>query len=258
MATRDTDTVIEAGHSIEVEGKLKHYDQSAINDPNWIILEDVMRKLRVTTARAVQYHADSPAKKKWQKKYAKINGRDRVFYSKSDVDDFIASRGPTETFEAKTGETSAEEGVTIPTKPEEIQAPSDEGRTLSQESLPPALIKAGEMSPEIGKFVDFHMKIVTENKDLKTQAHSAEKKLVFWKTSLFWLIGVSLLMTGALSFFAFTYWGRVGELTKTRDDLFNKTISLQDEIIQTKSSLMAKDSEIQQLRQTVNAQVIQQ
>ena len=165
-----------------------------------------------------------------------------------------SSRGPTETFETKTGETSAEEASAVPTKPEEVPTLSDEGERISQESLPPTLIKAGELSPEIGKFVDFHMKIVTENKDLKTQAHSAEKKLVFWKTSLFWLIGVSLLMTGALSFFAYTYWGRVGELTKTRDDLFNKTISLQDEIIQTKTSLIAKDNEIQQLRQTSNTQ----
>jgi hypothetical protein len=258
MANPDNNTVIEAGHSIEVEGKQKHYDQSAINDPNWIILEDVMRKLKVTTARAVQYHADSPAKKKWQKKYAKINGRDRVFYSKIDVDEFIASRGPMETFEAKTGESPAEDSPASPAKSDEVATPSDEEKNIPQENLPPALIRAGETSPEISKFVDFHMKIVTENKDLKTQAHSAEKNLVFWKTSLFWLIGVSLLTTVALGFFAFSYWGRVGELTKTRDDLFNKTISLQDEIIQTKSSLMAKDQEIQQLRQTVNAQVVQQ
>ena len=251
--------VIEAGHTIEIDGKDRQYDQTIINDSNWIILEEVMRMLKVTTARAVQYHADSPTKKRWRKKYAKINGRERVFYSRKDVAEFITSRGPIDTFESKAGETAAEpdqaQASSASGQPAEtLHASSDERPHVSQENLPAVLIKAGETSPEIAKFVDFHMKIVNENKDLKDKAHSAENKLVGWKTSLYWLVALTLLGGGALSWFATTNWSKVGELTRTKDELYTKTISLQDEVIKTRSDLMSKDTELQQLRQTVNGQ----
>ncbi len=260
MASPNDNTFIEAGHTIEVEGKERQYDQNIISDPNWIILDDVMRLLKVTTARAVQYHADSPTKKRWERKYAKITGRDRVFYSRKDVEDFITSRGPTATFEAKTGEPAAEppQATISATKTAEtIHHPSDEKHGVSQESLPPALIKAGEMSPEIAKFVDFHMKIVDENKDLKTQAHKAENQVVGWKTSLYWLVAVTVITVSGLSWFGFTNWNKVGELSRTKDELYTKTISLQEDVLKTKSALMSREAEIQRLRhpvETVNAQ----
>ncbi|MFH0754239.1 MAG: hypothetical protein V2A70_06715 [Candidatus Omnitrophota bacterium] len=249
MAEKQNNRVIEAGYMIENNGAERQVDQNVINDHNWIIVDEVMKMLKVKTIRSVQYYAKEG---KWLKKFAKINNKERIFYSRKNVEALIKSRGPKEVFEEKEGEDEILASETAKTEAS-VHKPTDEKHHVSQETLPVALIKAGEAYPEIAKFVDFHMKLANENTELKTETLNTKAKLVFWKTSMFWLIGVSLVTVICLALFGFDNWGRVGELTKTKDELFTKTLSLQDEVIKTRSELSSKQAEIEKLHRSVNA-----
>jgi chromosome segregation ATPase len=125
-------------------------------------------------------------------------------------------------------------------------------RTFESQEQFEAMLKT--VSPHIKEFVESHQKDRERLRELEDKKGIIEKNAAIWKTSLFWLVGVSMVAGGL-------WWSSHKELSNKLNEL-SKEISAQEqelsskdnELSQTKTSLIEKDTELKTIKDLYKVQ----
>ncbi len=174
----------------------------------------------------------------WSKKYASIRNRPALYLNKAEIAKYIkenprtthASFTKPESQEPQTAEETASKGL----------------RTFESKEQFEAMLKT--ISPHIKEFVESHQKDRERLRELEDKKSVMEKNAAIWKTSLFWLVGVSIIAGGI-------WWSSHKELSNKLNELSQKISSMDqelsskdNELSQTKTSLIEKDTELKTIK----------
>jgi len=208
-------------------------ENDIINNPEWVDIKAAAAMLvlgdRQTRNKAVDLN--------WSKKYASIRNRPALYLNKPEIEKYIKENPRTthasfikpESQEFQHAEETASKGL----------------QTIESKEQFEAMLKT--ISPHIKEFVESHQKDRERLRDLEDKKGVLEKSAAIWKTSLFWLIGVSIFAGGV-------GWSSHKELSSKLSELSNE-ISSKDqelsskdnELSQVKTSLTQKDTELRTL-----------
>ena len=225
-----------------------HYDSSVIGNPEWLTIPEAAKMLelgdRQTRNKCKEFS--------WEKRYAKVEGRPVAYLKKADVLAYCRQRGPF---------LSHEEGHVISENAGESAAhhTEDTGKPTPETGLKPyrntpeeftALIASLEnkLTPQITSFVETHKKVVEELAVVHEKNTISEKQVTFWRTSMFWLVGISVILVGGFGLLWFNVSQKAGELAKSNTELSSSLGTTQKELYETKLSVVEKENELLKLK----------
>lgn len=225
-----------------------HYDSSVINNPEWVTIPEAAKMLelgdRQTRNKCKEFS--------WEKRYAKVEGRPVAYLKKEDVVEYCRKRGPFLTPEE--GHVVSENaGGTEPIHTgEPLKETLEKGlkpyRPGSEDLSALLASLKTELTPQISSFVETHKKVVEELATVHEKNSVNERKVTFWRTSMFWLVGISIVLVGGLGWLWFTVSERAGELARSNSELSTTLGSTQKELFETKLSIAQKENEILKLK----------
>jgi len=209
-------------------------ENDIITNPEWVDIKTAAEMLllgdRQTRNKAVDLN--------WSKKYASIRNRPALYLNKAEIAKYVKENPRT---------THASFTKNAPQDQQSLEVvTSKEIRSFESQEQFEAMLKT--VSPHIKEFVESHQKDRERLRELEDKKAVIEKSAAVWKTSLFWLIGVSILAGGL-------WWSSHKELSNKLNELSNE-ISSKDqelsskdnELSQTKGSLLEKDTELKTIR----------
>jgi hypothetical protein len=223
MPDEEKTVLEEAGHTESNGDNDMHIDSSVLNNPLWIDVAEASKLLK----RGDRQTRNIAEKYKWEKRYAKIKGLPRLHYPRSTVQAYIKENGPIETMAAKPAapESSQEMG---------LQTTGDPG-------------PGQQMAIQLASFIEVHKTVVSQNEILQKRNTQIEKETTFWKTSLFWLLIVTVLGIGGVG----TSWFfSHKELISKLSDLSTRLTSKDNELLSTKTNLIQSQTELKTLKET--------
>ena len=209
-------------------------ENDIINNPEWVDIKIAAGMLvlgdRQTRNKAVDLN--------WSKKYASIRNRPALYLNKAEIAKYVKENPRTTHASFTKSEPQEQQSLEVST--------SKEIRTFESQDQFEAMLKT--VSPHIKEFVESHQKDRERLRELEDKKSVIEKSAAVWKTSLFWLVGVSILAGGL-------WWSNHKELSNKLNELSN-AISAKDqelsskdnELSQTKTSLIEKDTELKTIK----------
>jgi len=237
----------------------RKYDQSVIRNSNFLSNEQVMALNGWKATKSVE---NTAGKLNWEKTYAKIRGKDHVFYKREDVVAFIKSKGEDiielEKASQNSDATIGEKPTESPTKPQGASPESSPER--SPESIQNAdaddavqpLSLVNRNSDAFQKFMILHKETQdalksaqTEAKDAQAAIRVAEKEAskamvmaTMWRTLFGAIGGGAVVVICLISWFAWTNFTKAEQLGLERNSLQDRTVSLQDRAIKLQEQIM--------------------
>jgi hypothetical protein len=228
-----------------------HYDASVIGNPEWLTIPEAAKMLelgdRQTRNKCKEFS--------WEKRYAKVEGRPVAYLKKADVLAYTRERGPFLTpeeghvvSETAGGEVPSHTGEPLKETPEKGLKPYRAG---SDDITALLASLENKLSPQITTFVETHKKVVEELAVVHEKNSVNEQKVTFWRTSMFWLVGISIVLVGGLGWLWFTVSQKAGELAKSNTELSTSLGTTQKELYETKLSVVQKENELLKLKNGV-------
>jgi hypothetical protein len=226
-----------------------HYDSSVIGNPEWLTIPEAAKMLelgdRQTRNKCKEFS--------WEKRYAKVEGRPVAYLKRSDVLDYCKKRGPFLTPEEGhvVSETAGESGRshTEDTLKETLEKGLKPYRGGADELTALLASLKTELTPQISSFVETHKKVVEELAVVHEKNSANEQKVTFWRTSMFWMIGISMILVGGLGWLWFTISQQAGNLARTNSELSTTLGTTQKELFETKLTVAQKENELLLLKQ---------
>ena len=209
-------------------------ENDIINTPEWVDIKMAAGMLglgdRQTRNKAVDLN--------WSKKYASIRNRPALYLNKIEIAKYVKENPRTTHASFTKNEPQDQQSLEVVT--------SKEIRSFESQEQFEAMLKT--VSPHIKEFVESHQKDRERLRELEDKKGAIEKSAAVWKTSLFWLVGVSILAGGI-------WWSSHKELSNKLNELSNELSSKDqeisskdDELSQTKTSLIEKDTELKTIK----------
>ena len=96
--------------------------------------------------------------------------------------------------------------------------------------------------------METHKKVVEELAVVHEKNTISEKQVTFWRTSMFWLVGISVILVGGLGWLWFNVSQKAGELAKSNTELSSSLGTTQKELYETKLSVVEKENELLKLK----------
>lgn len=236
------------------------YDKTVINNPDWVTIAEVAKLLELGDRQI----RNKCTEFKWDKRYAKVGGRPTAYIKKSDVMAYAQNRGPFITHEEATVVSDA-----APMKEEHFAENNPNiNKNTPETALKPyrntpeeftALLAnlENKLSPQIASFVETHKKVVEELSQVNVKNTQNEKKVTFWRTSLFWMLGIAIVLVGGFGTLWFTVSSKAGELAKSNTELSTSLATSQKEAFESKLLISKKENEILKLKHAAAATPVQ-
>ena len=217
-------------------------ENEVINDPAWVGIDFVPPILGLKD-RQIRYKIK---KLGWLKKYGSVNGKPALFLNRAQLEQYV-KENPRITTASINPLPANEQGRGEGLVPEDIDNTSKGIKVLEGTEQFEAMLRT--ISPHIKEFVDSHKEDKVRLRELEDRKSSLEKNSVFLKTSLIWFFGVAIVSGGL-------WWTSHKEMINKINELSQTVSSKDQELSQTKSSLIEKDTELKTFKEVFNSQKI--
>lgn len=230
-----------------------HYDSTVIGNPEWLTIPEAAQMLELGD-RQVRNKCKEFS---WDKRYAKVEGRPVAYLKKSDVAAYRRTRGPFTTHEE--GQVISENaGETAAVHTEHLHESTPETGMKPYKSTPEEIttLLAGlenRLTPQIASFVETHKKVVEELTIIQQKNTGNEKQVTFWRTSMFWLLGISIVLVGSLGWLWLNTTERAGELAKSNTELSGSLTTAQKDLYEAKLRVSEKENDLLRLKNAAQA-----
>ena len=215
----------EAGHTSIVNDVTMLIDDTVLNNPNWVEVS-VAAEMIKKGDRQTRNIADKAG---WEKRYGRVKGLPRLHYPRNIVEEHVKKNGPHDTFVSS--DSKLEKGL------KEIFDPSKENKENHQ-----------QLSSQLSTILETHKKVLDQNIKLQDRNTNIEKQVTLWKTSLFWLVGVSIIAGGLWWSSHKELSGKLSELSQKISSMALDLSSKDNELSQTKTSLTEKETELKTIK----------
>jgi hypothetical protein len=235
----DTETKNESEHYVLSDGTKVLIENELLKDQNWIRVSEAMRIIGLQD-RQVRTKVKQLG---WIRRYAKVNKKCILLLNKAEVDRY-AKENPIHEQPVMNPAPIVEDDVDVEDGGEQT------GKELmKKESSEQIAALLGPLAPHIKDFVDSHKKDQELLRELQANELIREKRLATRTTSLYWVIGISIVV----GIFIFLNQRNLSDKLKELSNevaLKEQTLSSKDsELLQAKTDLLnEKDAELKALR----------
>ena len=235
----DTEIKNESEHYVLSDGTKVLIENELLKDQNWIRVSEAMRIIGLQD-RQVRTKVKQLG---WIRRYAKVNKKCILLLNKAEVDRY-AKENPIHEQPVMNPAPIVEDDVDVEDGGEQT------GKELmKKESSEQIAALLGPLAPHIKDFVDSHKKDQELLRELQANELIREKRLATRTTSLYWVIGISIVV----GIFIFLNQRNLSDKLKELSNevaLKEQTLSSKDsELLQAKTDLLnEKDAELKALR----------
>ena len=209
-------------------------ENDIINNPEWVDIKMAAEMLmlgdRQTRNKAVDLN--------WSKKYASIRNRPALYLNKAEIAKYVKENPRTTHASFSKPESQDQQSLEV--------SSSKQIRTFESQEQFEAMLKT--VSPHIKEFVESHQKDRERLRELEDKKSVIEKNAAIWKTSLFWLVGVSIIAGGLWWSSHKELSGKLSELSQKISSMALELSSKDNELSQTKTSLTEKETELKTIK----------
>jgi len=211
------------GHVLKDGDEEMIIDQTVLNNPDWIMVSDCEAPMKVGDRQV----RNTGKKLNWERRYAYVKGKPILHYRRNTVIEYVKQKYPNDF---------------TPMAPKQ------------QSSNQPEIFQS--VTEHLGKIANTHEIILAENSELHKKVNAIENETTFWKTSVYWLAAMAVIVVGGVSI----SWVFSNKAKNTViNSLSSQIQEQQNELTDTKANLIKSQTEFKtwqsmyKINQTTNS-----